>query len=236
MTQPAWPSNMWQIFSSDYDTQASFYGVKKAAEPQHIQLDISDGDVSVINTTTEPLNGVTAEAQVYSLANERLFSKTLPVTVAADQMTTAFHLDLPNLMAQQGVVLVRLRLLGSGGREVSTNFYWLSPNSTSMQKLNTLAPADIAATASSSQHEGENRITVRLTNRGRQAALALKLTPEHAADGERILPAYLSDNYVSLLPGESRTITVDYPASAATGAVRLGLRGYNLEQTEIAVH
>ncbi len=32
MTQPAWPSTMWQIFSSDYDTQASYYGVKKAAE------------------------------------------------------------------------------------------------------------------------------------------------------------------------------------------------------------
>jgi hypothetical protein len=29
MTQPAWPSTMWQILSSDYDTQASFYGVKE---------------------------------------------------------------------------------------------------------------------------------------------------------------------------------------------------------------
>ena len=29
MTQPAWPSTMWQILSSDYDTQASFYGVNE---------------------------------------------------------------------------------------------------------------------------------------------------------------------------------------------------------------
>jgi hypothetical protein len=39
MTQPAWPSSTWQIFSSDYDTQTSFYGVKKASEPLHVQLD-----------------------------------------------------------------------------------------------------------------------------------------------------------------------------------------------------
>jgi hypothetical protein len=26
MTNPAWPSNHWQIYSSDYDTQASYYG------------------------------------------------------------------------------------------------------------------------------------------------------------------------------------------------------------------
>jgi hypothetical protein len=42
MTQPAWPSTSWQILSSDYDTQASFYGVKKACEPVHVQLDLSN--------------------------------------------------------------------------------------------------------------------------------------------------------------------------------------------------
>jgi hypothetical protein len=31
MTQPAWPSTMWQILSSDYDTQASYYGVRRRA-------------------------------------------------------------------------------------------------------------------------------------------------------------------------------------------------------------
>ena len=54
MTQPAWPSTMWQILSSDYDTQASFYGVKKACEPVHVQLDLSDYTVAVVNTTTAP--------------------------------------------------------------------------------------------------------------------------------------------------------------------------------------
>ena len=29
MTQPAWPSNMWEVLSSDYDTQSSYYGEKK---------------------------------------------------------------------------------------------------------------------------------------------------------------------------------------------------------------
>ena len=30
MTQPAWPSNMWEVLSSDYDTQSSYYGEQKA--------------------------------------------------------------------------------------------------------------------------------------------------------------------------------------------------------------
>jgi hypothetical protein len=54
--------------------------------------------------------------------------------------------------------------------------------------------------------------------------LANKLTLLNVADGSRILPAYLSDNYFSLLPGESREIDIDDPASAAQSAPQLALR------------
>ncbi len=144
MTQPAWPSNMWQILSSDYDTQASFYGVQKAAEPRHIQLDLSDGDVTVINTTLETLQGAKASAEVYSLGNTRLYDKSLPVSVDADQITTAFRLDLSRMLDEQRVILVRLRLLDAQGRQISTNLYWLSADGDGSRKLNTLAPAKIA--------------------------------------------------------------------------------------------
>ncbi len=72
MTQPAWPSNTWQILNSDYDTQSSFYGVKKACEPLHVQLDLSNYDVAVVNTTNDPHPGLLVTANVYSLDNKLL--------------------------------------------------------------------------------------------------------------------------------------------------------------------
>jgi hypothetical protein len=74
---------------------------------------------------------------------------------------------------------------------------------------------------------------VRLTNGGSTAALAIKLTLEREGDGTRILPAYLSDNYVSLLPDVSREIDVSHPAKAASGAVKIGLRGWNVVESAI---
>ena len=53
MTQPAWPSTMWQMYSSDYDTQASFYGIRKANAPLHVQMDLSDHTVELVNTTRD---------------------------------------------------------------------------------------------------------------------------------------------------------------------------------------
>jgi hypothetical protein len=68
MTQPAWPSNTWQILSSDYDTQSSFYGVKKACEPVHVQLDLSNYNVAAVNTTTDALTG-------FVISRERVFAR-----------------------------------------------------------------------------------------------------------------------------------------------------------------
>jgi hypothetical protein len=47
------------------------------------------------------------------------------------------------------------------------------------------------------------------------------------AAGQRILPAYYSDNYVAVMPGETRTITVRWPATAGTAAAVM-LEGWNV--------
>lgn len=242
MTQPAWPSNMWQMFSHDYDTQASFYGVMHASEPRHVQLDLSNYNVGVINTTREAMPGSKVEASVYSLTNKQLFTKTVPVTVAVDDSTVAMQLPLKEMLSEDGPqgsagqpVLVRLNLTGADGKRISSNFYWLAGKEEDMRKLNTLPQAVIGAKVTAGTDGDEKVVTAVLTNNGKQAAIELKLTLEEAAGGERILPAYYSDNYVSLLPGESRTVTIHYPGSAAKGAPALGLRGFNLEQKVLQI-
>jgi hypothetical protein len=67
-----------------------------------------------------------------------------------------------------------------------------------------------------------------LENTGPAVALAAKLTLLRASDGERILPAYFSDNYVSLLPGEKRVVEISYPEAKASAAAIVAIRGWNV--------
>jgi hypothetical protein len=224
MTQPAWPSNMWQILSSDYDTQASFYAVKKACEPLHVQLDLSDYSVAVVNTTMTAQPGMTVSATVYGLDNKQLLQHAEQKDVAANDVTAGFKLDLGPVMGTN-VVLVKLELKNSTGQVVSDNLYWLAAASELYRQLNRLPAANVAATATVA---GNGKIHVQLRNAGNAAALENKLTLVNAAEGMRILPAYYSDNYVSLLPGETREIEIEYPASASNGDPRVNLRGWNL--------
>ena len=72
-------------------------------------------------------------------------------------------------------------------------------------------------------------VHVRVTNSGKYPSLADKLTLINGNDRSRVLPAYYSDNYISLLPGETREIDIEYPAAAADGVpnVKLSVRGWN---------
>ena len=235
MTQPAWPSNTWQILNSDYDTQSSFYGVKKACEPLHVQLDLSNYDVAIVNTTNDAQTGLTVVADVYSLDNKLRLHHEEKRDAPADVTTDGFNLDLAPLLSSEQIVLVNLQLRDASGTILSRNLYWLGAQNSSYRRLNHLAAATLSATASSTRDGDNVRVLVLLRNTGTVASLENKLTLVNAGDGSRILPAYYTDNYVSLLPGESREIEIEYPAKSATGAPQLTLRGWNLPQQTIAV-
>jgi hypothetical protein len=234
MTQPAWPSTMWQILSSDYDTQASYYGVKKACEPVHVQLDLSNYDVDVVNTTTASLAGLTVSADVFSLDNKLLLHRDERADAGADSVTHDFRLDVAPLFAG-GVVLIELELKDAAGKFLSDNLYWLGADSASYRELNRLPPATLAVTATSGVSGGSIRVHVELRNTGSAVALANKMTILNAADGSRILPEYFSDNYISILPGETRDVEVEFPAAAEHGAAQLSIRGWNLAPETISV-
>jgi len=133
-------------------------------------------------------------------------------------------------------VLVSLELTDKAGAVLSRNDYWVAADAAAHQRLNELpaTPITLSATGKVAAN-GEVALDVTLSNSASSPALLAKLTPLKA-DGTRILPAYVSDNYVTLLPGETRRIAVTYPARAAgPGTPTLSLRGWNIQPTSVSV-
>jgi hypothetical protein len=78
----------------------------------------------------------------------------------------------------------------------------------------------------------EKTWNVRLKNTGTSPSVAMKLTLFHA-DNTRVLPAYYSDNYISLLPGEERAVVVHVPCAIGVGDLHFTLRGWNLPERDV---
>ncbi len=230
MTQPAWPSMEWNFLGHDYDTQSSFYGTQKACEPIHAQLELTDGAVDLINLGKA--RSFKIQTRVVSLDNKVLSDQIDQVEAGEDARTPVATLGLDKL-AGGHTVLVRLNVSDANGAPVSDNFYWWAANESALRELVELPQAKLTASASVAPSGSERTATVKIENSGSAPALMIKLILKDAATGTRILPAYYSENYVSLLPGEVRTITIAFPAGAPRPAI--GLRGWNIETETVDV-
>lgn len=72
-----------------------------------------------------------------------------------------------------------------------------------------------------------------MTNHGDGVALAAQVVLRDAVTKARVLPAYASDNYVSLLPGEQRRITIEVPRP--TRGMTVELKGWNVRGAFVPV-
>jgi archaellum component FlaF (FlaF/FlaG flagellin family) len=233
MTHPSWPSNTWQIYSSDYDTAAAYYAVKKACEPVHAQLNLPDFSLAVANTSREPQLRLSLRTRVFALDNRLLAERVDLVSVASNSVATLPPLELKPLLSREGLVLVQLTLTNSRGATLSGNMYWQGRDAASQRQLTQLRPQSIAVSARAHKSGEDTRVEVVLTNQGSAAALTAKMTMLDER-GTRVLPVYYADNYVALLPGESRRIEVLCPAGSGRCA-RVALRGWNVVAREVAV-
>ncbi len=233
MTHPSWPSNTWQIYSSDYDTAAAYYAVKKACEPVHAQLNLPDFTLAVANISRAAQAHLSLRTHIISLDNRLLAERVDSVSVAANSVATLPPLDLGSILAREALVLVKLTLKDSHGATLSDNLYWQGRDAASQRRLVDLRPQSIGVTARARKQGEDSRVDVVLVNQGSAAALAVKITLLDEA-GVRVLPVYYDDNYVALLPGESRRIEVLCPAGSGRCA-KVAIRGWNAAAREVAV-
>ncbi len=162
MTQPAWPSTMWQILSWDYDTQASFYGVKKACERVHVQMNLPDLTTAVVNNTAEALQNLTLRARTFSAAGKLLATREERLNAPVNATTESF--PIAPSAASPGVVLIKLELLNREGVLLSDNLYWYAQDDSVYRELNTLPKAAVAASLHQSRSGDMVRAAVELQN------------------------------------------------------------------------
>ena len=226
MSHCAWPSMVWQIYSWDYDPFGSFYGCRKACEPIHIQKNLDDDKVVVVNLTSQALKGLTASYEVYALDGRRLFRRAEKLNAMAGGLTDCFVQPRPEEV--EGVYLERITLKDRRGRVLSTNDYWKTDEGGDFKAFNSLAEGELSAKL---VKQTGGKVELELINRGDVPVVSLKLNVRNAQTGERILPAYVSDGYFHLLPGERKRISLEY-AGAEDGTC-ISVEGYNVERRNL---
>lgn len=222
MSHPAWPSTMWQIYSWDYETNGSYFGIKKACEPLHIQMNLHDGKIVAINTSLNDLRDAVVTFSIFDLKGTRLAHQSKTLTVPANKLTEVFPADLSDQLPD--VYLVRVEMKSRKGKVVSVNDYWATANGNdNFYGFNQLPVADLKAKIV--KPGNPDVFLFELKNQSKMPALSIKLNLRNKLTNERVLPAYFSDGYFNLMPGESRVISVQGNIQANTV---ISAEGYNV--------
>jgi hypothetical protein len=216
MSDPAQPSFVWQIYHYDLEPMSSYFGVMRASEMLHIQFNESSpdqaqaGHVQVINNRPDPVTDTTAHIAVYNLDGTLAYEHETKLTAAPEAATDLGPIDFPTTVS--AVHFIKLDLRDKSGELLSTNFYWRAQpdHQDDLTALNQLPMVTLTARVDHTENNGSGRRTyaVTLHNPTNQVALMAHLQLRRKS-GERVLPVFYGDNYVSLVPNETKTITID---------------------------
>ncbi len=233
MTQPAWPSLICQLYDYYFEPTAAYFGTMIACRPVHIFWDSAAGRVKVANDTPAPLEGLTASLRVYDLTGHLLRYEETAIAAAATSAVEA--LALPPRPAGAGTAFIKLRLQ-QGDRLLDDNFYWSNGPGASCRDLETLPMVALAADATLATDGDTTKINATLANPTASVALMTRLKVSRRTSGARVLPVFYEDNYLSLLPGEKRSVSLTFATSDLAGeAPRLAIEGWNVVPTEVSL-
>jgi hypothetical protein len=208
MSNPAQPSFVWQLYHYDLEPNASLFAVKLASEKVHIQLNEATGYIQIVNNQPYLLDAASAHISIYNLNGTLAYVHEAKVRVDPSSVATLDPIEIPHTLSS--VYFVRLELDDSSGRTLSRNFYWqASPMQQDMfLDMNGMPVVEIQATPLRQDNAGTTRIEVELSNPAKGVALMIHMQLRRR-QGQRILPVFYSDNYISLVPGERRTIAIE---------------------------
>ena len=237
MTHPCWPSMVWQTYDYYFDPTAAYFGCKKACEPLHIQYNALTDSIEIVNHSAGDQTALTAVATVFDLNGKRVGQQR--ARLASTDDSTVAWLKLSTMgktgnerKEQKRALASFLRLQLYKGKDIiSENLYIMGceekssteglpqgdgnqglPQGEDYRALLSLPAPQLQQQVKVSGQQA----TVTLRNTGKTPAVFLRLNLK-GTDGQQILPATYSDNYLTLMPGEQRTVTITWQQQDARG-------------------
>ncbi|MDE1191986.1 MAG: hypothetical protein PW786_07600 [Arachidicoccus sp.] len=232
-TQNPWTALRGQMYDYYLDPNACLYGLRAAGEQFHLMYNRTDSAIYTLNNGFSANKDLMMVVKAYDMqGNSKLIAQVItPIEPQLPKPVLYINKEIKKLASKEGTFLV-LQLLDMNKQPVSENIYWLPDSTGNYSGLQHIASSKITAVAI---NKGSGKIEITLSNKeGNVPAFFNRLSVIHAATTERVLPAFYSDNYVTLMPDETKKISIDYPETLKEKP-RIMISGWNVKENIVEV-
>jgi exo-1,4-beta-D-glucosaminidase len=244
MLNSAWPDMFWQLYDWYLVPNGAYFAARNANQPLHVAYDYGERKVVAVNDTGAALRGAKVRVRVYDAASRLLLDESAALAVPAGErvevlVVAPFATLAKSRAAATGkaqpapVYFLDARIEGAGGAVLARNFYWLPAEDdvldwqgskwfytptqryADLRALAALPPAPVEVTHRFAPADnGEVAVHATLRNPSDRIAFFVELSVLGGASRQLAAPIFWDDNYVSLLPGETREVRGSFPAHA----------------------
>jgi mannosylglycoprotein endo-beta-mannosidase len=231
-TQNPWTAMRGQMYDYYLDPNACLYGLRVAGELVHGAYHAEDGSLWMMNNGFDT-GRFHLKATAWTMAGKSLTVSDKWIQAGPDTSVVVgnIHAQIDSLSAKEGTFLL-VSLQDSKGKEVSHNLYWLPDARGHYSGLQHLQKASIQARVLNKGDHGA-AISISVPS-GAVPAFFLRISVTDAKGDKRLLPVNYSDNYISVMPGEARTVEISWPEMGPAEAITL--EGWNLPEQLIRLN
>ncbi len=234
-TQNPWTAMRGQMYDCYLDPNGGLFGLRHGSEPLHIYYDPFSGYVMIANNTFRTHRNLMMEVNIVDMQGKStaIYSELAQIFPSTSRRYGNIGRKVANMSASEGCFM-QMKLIAAGSaRVLSENFYWLSDENGNYSGLQSLAPADPGVTA---RTDGDGRVRVKLVNPGGgPVAFFCRVALVDPETGQRILPVFYSDNYISVLPGSQKEVTVEVPSAVNLKDLMIRVGGWNVKQRDVPI-
>lgn len=232
-TQNPWTALRGQMYDYYLDPNACLYGLNHGSEPLHSMCNPVDGMIMTVNNTFRFYHDIMLQVKYIDLAGKETLISQVFCDISPTSVQKYFPIkDNIDKLKNLGGGFICVRLLNISKEILSDNLYWFSDAEGQYSGLQSMKKTSLKADVKKS---ADGKIALVLTNpSGNPVAFFSRISIIDNQTKKRVLPVFYSDNYVSVLPGEQKTIQIEN-ASGKNKDTSISLSGWNVEEQIIKI-
>jgi exo-1,4-beta-D-glucosaminidase len=239
MLNSAWPDMFWQLYDWYLVPTGAYYAARNANQPLHVAYDYGRRSLVAINDTDSTVSA-SVVVRLLDVASRDVRRETVEVELAPGERREV--VEIGALPTGSPVYFLDARLQMTRGEAASRpaqapapSFYWLpavndeldwkksewyytpTRRYADLAAVTRLPPAPLEVSHRFTPTADGQAVEVTLHNPSPHLAFFVELAVVGAESGKLAAPVLWDDNYVSLLPGERRTVRGSVPSHALGG-------------------